>query len=108
MKAYIARDNYGDHGSRVVFAETPGQAKNMAYGEFEGWVEWLDIRVRRAPEYDTWYDESGKVPIEVLLADGWHWECAALECRTQVYEDNAKIIDGVVFCKKCGGKDLSQ
>lgn len=97
-KAYIARDNWGDHGSRVVFAHTPGQAKNNAVGEFDGWVEFLDIRIRRAPEYDMYW-ELGEVPKRVLLADGWYWECHG--CSTHAYEDNAVIVDNVVWCRKC-------
>lgn len=100
MKAYIAKDLHGGHGGRVVFADTPGRARTIAHGEFGGWVEWLDIGVRRAPEYDK-YADAGKVPKEVLLADGWYWECG--DCYNPTYEESAVIINDTVYCTNCRG-----
>ncbi|MGG1445061.1 hypothetical protein ABE354_24015 [Brevibacillus laterosporus] len=100
LKAYIARTTDRDQGADIVFSPTSNGAKNMAAGLYEGWVDYIDIRVNRAPQYDE-YAEVGKVPKEVMLADGWSWECG--DCLRSTYEERAVVINETVYCTDCRG-----
>lgn len=97
MKAYQV-SNYEGH-SEIVFADTPGKAKN---GVVHLWDDFIELSAIRRPEFDG-YADKGTVPVEVLLAHGWWWECH--KCGDRVYEENSQIIDGIVYCDKCEGGD---
>lgn len=98
MKAYICSN---DEYSTVVFAETRGKARTMAKAnDLFDFTDWIDISVRRAPEFDS-FAEQGYVPKEVLIKHGWWWEC---KCGTPQYEETAIVINDSVFCEKCVDK----
>lgn len=50
--------------------------------------EFEDVFCSRAPEFDQ-YAEQGRVPDDVLLANGWWFSCDA--CYNQTFEDNLHI-----------------
>lgn len=63
MKAWLANEDY-EGCSIVVFAETRGKARSLAfYNEcFDGY-KFCDIEVRRAPHMDKYYKE-GKTEMD--------------------------------------------
>lgn len=94
MLAFLIDCN-GEHGEQVYFAEKRGQAKAMAANE-EG-VDFTDVvSVRRKPEFDQY--APGPVPIPVLLAAGWWYECWT--CSQHVYEhtEDAVVEQSRVWC----------
>lgn len=118
LKAYIVSDKWNDAGSIIVWAETSGKAKAAALyrDELDG-VDYIDIRVNRAPDFDK-YAESKKVPIQELLNIGWWFYCSGL-CSREISQDDidakeAFIIDdqkdfntfvkGDVICAECKKK----
>lgn len=94
MKAYIVSDR-DNESQEIIFADTHAQAKRKS--ELYGEEMWIDIRAKRAPQYDQ-YAEQGYVPGDVMLWDGWALECRCY--RLQVAE-TAIVIDGEVYCEKC-------
>lgn len=69
MKAWTVTDNNGECGTSIVFAETRGKARSYALqwiDTFED-CEWTDLRVRRFPEYDQYY--NGKENVDFWLDD---------------------------------------
>lgn len=93
MKAWVVRDEYGDRGSTVVFAETRGKAHYLAmHTDVAEDSEWCDISVRRIPEMDArytpgkiemdWYDAEDRIALVKL---GWYcfeFEYAIECCRS--------------------------
>lgn len=63
MKAYkVWHDNHHEGHQDIVFADNVSEAKKLAQGSHvcDG-VDWIDIRVKREPEYELikigwWYD----------------------------------------------------
>lgn len=118
LKAYIVSDKWNEAGSIVVWAETSGKAKAAAlYRDELDSVDYIDIRVNRAPDFDK-YAESKKVPIQELLNIGWWFYCSGL-CSREISQDDidakeAFIIDdqkgfntfvkGDVICAECKKK----
>lgn len=74
MKAYTVTDGDGEEGGTViVFATNGASARRHGGGEIGcGW-EGVES-CTRSPEYDQ-YASVGKVPADVLIADGWWYEC---------------------------------
>lgn len=63
MKAWVAREK-DEFRSTVVFAETAGKAKSIAFGtECLEDVPFCRIQVRRVPEMDKYY-EDGKTEMD--------------------------------------------
>jgi len=94
MKAYkisCEQDDY--HGQLVVFADRMKDIDKRANsGNCD--CEWIDIRVRRAPEFDKY--APGPVTIDQYLDEGWHWECSG--CSQLVYrDDDPVIVDSYVY-----------
>ena len=116
LKAYEIYTNDGDEGVAIVWAKTPGKAKNIAlYYDSYDMCEYTELRAKRFPQFDK-YAESKKIPIKELLAVGWWFYCD--NCgRPNITEDdvndgNAFIIDrendnevlGGVICAECKKK----
>lgn len=106
MKAYIGYDCM-DECAEIVFAETQGRAKALIANEFD--MEYVDVRVKRQPQFDK-YAENGTVPKAALLADGWWFECAS--CRDTVRQEDlsegAEVIDDKVYCADCADQRRTQ
>jgi hypothetical protein len=56
MKAYIAHTGDLEDGCLLVFAKTPGMAKQLFLGAWPGrdYLEWNWLRVNRRPAFDKW------------------------------------------------------
>ena len=82
MKAWTVSDYKGEYGSEIVFAETRGKAKKLCYrtDNFDD-VEWTELRARRFPQYDKYYDGKQKVDFwfddehRVRLVRDFGWSC---------------------------------
>ncbi|PFF35588.1 hypothetical protein CN327_06865 [Bacillus cereus] len=92
MKAYQFSD--GEY-SRILFAETEGQARNCGKCEFG--IDFIDVEVRRAKWADQ-YKHEHLIPKKAYLENGWWWEC---RCGTPQYEETAIVIGDMVYCDKC-------
>lgn len=94
MKAYgVQAATRGDEYGEIVFAATPGKAKQAACSELD--CEWLDIiSCRRTPEYDHLF--PGPVPRKTLLEDGWTFECGA--CYRRVWDSPEVVWVGQEPC----------
>ncbi|MFD0768847.1 hypothetical protein ACFQZ1_07965 [Bacillus sp. CGMCC 1.60114] len=95
MKAYQVSD--GEY-SRIVFTETPGQAKQCGMDEFG--IDFIKVEVRRAKWADRYKCEH-LIPKEAYLDNGWWWEC---RCGTPQYKETAIVIGYMVYCEKCKGQ----
>lgn len=115
LKAYIVCDKWGDAGSIVVWAETPGKAKSQAlYNDIFDGYEFTELRLDRVKDFDK-YAESKHIPIAELLANGWWFYCA--DCGAEPINQNdvengeafiinkdydrEDFVKGNVICKKC-------
>jgi hypothetical protein len=98
MKAYKV-SNYEGYGE-IVFAESPGQAKAHVSALDN---DFLELSAKRAPEFDSYINQE--ITPEILLQHGWWFECN--KCGQAVYQDEAKVIDGKVYCSS-HSKDDSQ
>jgi hypothetical protein len=100
LKAYHVRDSEGGH-QEIVFAETSGKAKMRS--DALGWCDFTDIRAKRVKEFDQ-YTELGVVPKQIMLENGWWFECN--RCLTYVDIDNdAKVSKkNDVYCESCFNK----
>jgi hypothetical protein len=101
-KAYIARDKTGyRENCVVVFAETAGKAKQKAHIELET-DSFIDVELKRAKQYDT-YSSMEEISKEVLIQDGWWFEC---RCGYQITQDRinegeAAVFENEVYCQTC-------
>lgn len=113
MKCYHVQNKDAEH-QQLVFAEKRSQAilKSEAY-EWEG--EYIGVQAIRKPEYDK-YADQGYVPKQVLLNDGWWFECYGDKapsvrcCKPLTIEDGPLVVNEHVYCgKEClenSGSDL--
>lgn len=76
LLAYMIHD--GDDEWDTVFATSNAAARRIAEKRFDGYV----AQCKRAPGFDQY--APGPVPIKVMIADGWQFECA--ECSRWVYD----------------------
>jgi len=103
-KAWIVSDQVG---SVVVFAPRKNEALEAFYGEEGGNCAPLysDPVVRRAKKYDQ-YADRGRVPAELLIADGWEVPCR--KCSYMVGKKELSLgarVDGdKVYCQFCAGE----
>lgn len=82
MKAYTVSDNNGEYGAIIVFADTPGKARQIAMHDdtFEE-CEWTELRVRRFKEYDQYYEGKETADFwmdeehRVRLVRDFGWSC---------------------------------
>lgn len=97
MKAWHVQDTDGEM-QEVVFAEKRSEAiyKSEAYR----WTDYINVRVKRAKYADGLENEPKDKILQVLLDNGWWFECG--NCFTHVTdEDSFFIQNGHVFCEKC-------
>ena len=102
MKCYHTFDKDGEH-QELVFAQKRSDAilKSEAY-QWEG--DYIGVRTTRKPEYDK-YAEQGYVPKQVLLSDGWWFECYGRKaigrcCKPLTIEDSPIVVNEHVYCGK--------
>jgi hypothetical protein len=97
MKAWHVQDSDGEH-QEVVFADKRNEA--IYISEAYGWADYINVRAKRAKYADGLENESKDKILQVLLENGWWFECG--NCYTQVTEeDKFSIQNGHVFCEKC-------
>lgn len=102
IKCFHVQNYEGDHQEHI-FAESRGKA--IAQSEAYGWDgEFTKVQAVRKPEYDK-YCSQGYVPKEVLLEDGWWFECCGRNeqghrcCKQLTIEDNPIVVDDHVYCQ---------
>lgn len=63
MKAWMVDDNNAEYGTSIVFAETRGKAISYALMWIDTFEDcsWTDMRAKRFPEYDQFYDGRSEV-----------------------------------------------
>ena len=107
MKAFAVTEEFENSGG-IIFARHDIVARRRAADE---WAEGdlSCITCRRAPWADAY--EGKPIPVKVMIAHGWHFECAG--CGSRVDEDwlaeRRLPIDGVIgtqhsqvfCCKRC-------
>lgn len=104
MKAYKVGCCDGDHGDVVVFANLAREVDRRANSEHCD-CEWVDLRVKRAPEFDDC--SPGPVTVQQYLARGWWWKCAGCS-RELMNEDSPLVIAGYAFCDRfCAMRERS-
>lgn len=101
LKCWLTEALDGER-QQLVFAEKRHEAiTNSEAYQWEG--DYVSVRVRRQPQYDK-YADIGFVPTEVLIADGWWFECCGYTaeghrcCRHLLEEDAPLIINEKVYC----------
>lgn len=100
MKCYLTQDINGEH-QELVFAQKRPEAvlKSEAY-QWEG--DYINVRATREPEFDK-YADQGYVPKQVLLNNGWWFECYGRKaigrcCKPLTIEDNPLVVNEHVYC----------
>lgn len=93
LKAYSVNDYDRERGC-VVFAETPGKARAEGAGEIAN--EFIEVEVRRAPEFDGLTPEE--LTPRVYIERGWRYSCA--HCHGWCHQDDGCVFNeaGRVFC----------
>lgn len=72
MKAYILSiKNFDDKGEEVVFAENAEKAKNKVWNTNLDPDELIDVRVKRAPEFDGMENATEKEMYKEKWRNGW-------------------------------------
>lgn len=74
MKAYAVRlESDPDKGNEIIFAKNTKSARSMAHAtDLAGDADsFLDIRVKRAPEFDGMQNASQKEVMRVMWREGW-------------------------------------
>jgi len=100
MKAWHVQDNEGEM-QEIVFAEKRSEAIYMS--EAYGWVDYINVRARRAKYADGLENKPSKL-IETQLENGWWFECHG-NCTNLVTEDdNYIIVENNVYCEECEEK----
>ena len=103
LKCYHMSDLEGEH-QQLIFAENRSQAiiRSDAY-QWDG--DYIRVRAIRQPQYDA-YAQLGSVPKEILLEDGWWFECHGDDehgrrcCKVLTIEDEPLVVDDLVYCKE--------
>ncbi|WP_322072214.1 hypothetical protein [Paraburkholderia bannensis] len=95
LKAYKVDVESHDAFSCIVFATNSASARRAGASELDAC--WEDVELcRRAPAYDHY--APGPVPNDVLLEDGWWFECHG--CTNTVRADGTRVEDGSLI--ECG------
>ena len=96
MKAYMVTEEYESHAA-IVFAKGGAEARRLGANELG--IDWESVEsCTRCPEYDK-YAEAGDVPKEVLIADGWWFECGHCGIRIDSDMDDVPMDDGLDHCE---------
>lgn len=82
LKAYQVSSGYED--ATIRFATNSATARRQGANEIG--CDWQDIDTcRRAPQYDQY--APGPIPPEVLIEEGWSYECRRHRCNNEVTRD---------------------
>lgn len=92
MKAYIV--TVEDRDFEVVYAETAHKAKGRGCTEHD----FIDRRVKRAPEFDQYHSKGGPNK-EDMRRHGWWFQCH--DCLATVEPDEGAVVNGRVYCGEC-------
>ncbi len=77
MKAWVIENKYSMDGSQVlVFSDTQSGAKNQA-NFYDIDCDWVDLRARRAKEFDGMEKASEKEIMRTQWEYGWWFEYGA-------------------------------
>lgn len=105
IRAWFVTERGYEEYSRIVFAETRGQAQAEGASLLDR--DFMEVSAVRAKKYDK-YAEDMTVPIDVLLKDGWWFTCHGLNCCNEVYQDDIEnggmILNGMPYCPDCARK----
>lgn len=108
MKCYWVSDA-NHQWQQVLFAEDRKEAIYKSDG-YQNEGVYIDVRVRRKKEWDQ-YAELGYVPKEVMIQDGWWFECYGYKqnprrrcCAHITEEENYKAVGDKVFCEDCSSQ----
>lgn len=101
MKAYMGGDSEGY--ATIHFAESRGKARQHFSNEYG--IDFIDVQVNRAAYADP-YANGDRIPRKVLLENGWWLECRCVNSHPMT-EDDAVVIDDVVYCDECKHKAVS-
>lgn len=94
VKAYGCNDYHREKGC-VVFATTPGKARASAACELDS--EFIDLEVRRAPDFDAL--APGPVTVRQYVERGWRFQCHASGCYRWCYVDDGAVLEEeAVYC----------
>lgn len=102
MKCYLTSTADGEH-QELVFAEKRSDA--IRKSEAIEWDVYINVRAIRKPDYDQ-YAEQRYVPKEVLIRDGWWFECYGYNergnncCKVLTAEDKPLVWDDHVYCNQ--------
>lgn len=93
LKAYKVEWDDDEGYARITFASKPSEAKSNVHG-FDGCdnVEWKDLRVRRAPEFDQYLGH--KITARIYLDHGWWYTCAGCELHLSHDRETDRIDEG--------------
>lgn len=97
MKAWHIQDKNGGY-QQLIFAEKRHEA--ICKSEAIGWVNYIDVRAKRA----KYADDLEKEPVTLVesqLNNGWWFECHGKCSTTLTVEDTYTIADGYIFCENC-------
>lgn len=94
LKAYYVTD--GNDGSCIRFATNSATARREGANELD--LEWGDIdSCTRRPEFDQF--APGPVPPDVLIEEGWWFECQHCGVQVDEYiETEIKAEGQIVYC----------
>lgn len=102
MKAWHVQDINGEY-QEIVFSDKRSEA--IAKSEARGWVDYIDVRAKRAKYCDDLEKEPCAI-IQVQLENDWWLECHGGKCTKQVMiEDEYTIVDGRIYCEECSKKN---
>lgn len=103
MKAWHVQDKFGEN-QEIVFAEKRSDA--IQKSEAIGWVDYIDVRAKRAKYADGLYGDSVELK-KAQLANGWWFECHGVTCHKQLTIDDSRVfIENAIYCKECSTKNL--
>lgn len=90
LKAYACMEPYENTGA-VIFAKSNIEARRWGADEFHD-GELAGMIVNRAPWADK-YGSRNKVPISVMVDNGWHFECcwSGVTIDSEIYEYGVEI-----------------
>lgn len=75
MKAYKAGEaNFEVENEIIVYAETAREAKKIAWSQFDDEIEYINLRINRAPFMDNTEHLSTMEKWIILLEHGWWCE----------------------------------
>lgn len=107
LKAFAVTEECENTGG-IVFARHAVTARRLGASEYNG-GEFEGVSCRRAPWADEWADKQEDVPVQLMIAHGWHFECCGCGHRIDedyLHENDLLIADVIgtqrssVFCNE--------